>query len=76
MSGCCKSNIPKNVQFMFKRKSGNGSVFIFVMKWRQTCGTMRWEDGPQNISIPHPPKGKQNKNIPVYSNALIVIQSL
>lgn len=59
---------------MLKRRSDEGSMGFFVMKWRQTCGTMRWEDGPQNISIPHPPKGKQNENISVYSNALIIIQ--
>lgn len=59
---------------MFKRKSGEGGMCIVVMKWRQTCRTMRWEDGPQNISIPHPPEGKQNENISVYFNVLIIIQ--
>lgn len=56
------------------KESGEGSMCIFVVKWKQTCGMMRWEDGPQNISILYPPKGKQNKNISVYSNALIIIQ--
>lgn len=39
---------------MFKRKSGKDSMWIFVMKWRQTCGTVRWEDGPRHFFIPHP----------------------
>lgn len=51
-----KYNIPMHLQFMFKSKSRKGSVWISVMKWTQICGRMRWEDGPQNIPVPPPPK--------------------